>query len=138
MELLTFDTYTDARTHLKEVYDAAESGRSAVLRRDNIDSVVVNAGQLRHFLAVTTAGRVLAVAEGAGWSLMLPGTPIAAHGTDLDEAVVEFVDALREYAADWLDHLLNVANHQDNWGLVQLIGLSSDEQLSAWVTGAKD
>lgn len=138
MQLLKFGTYTEARTHLKQVFDAAESGRSAVLRRDDIDSVVVNADQLRHFLALTTAGHVQAVAEADGWSLMLPGTPIAAHGSDLDDAVSEFIEALREYAEDWLDHLLHLANHRENWGLVQLILLSSDEQLESWITGTRD
>jgi hypothetical protein len=44
--------------------------------------------------------------------------------------------ALREYAEDWQDHLLHAANHRENWGLVQLITLSSDEQLREWLTGS--
>jgi hypothetical protein len=49
--------------------------------------------------------------------------PIAADGNTFDEAVMEMVDALREYAEDWQDHLLDAPNHRDGWGLVQLIGL---------------
>jgi hypothetical protein len=45
------------------------------------------------------------------------------------------IDALREYADDWQDHLYNVPNHADNWGLVHLIALSSDDQLREWLTG---
>jgi hypothetical protein len=30
---------------------------------------------------------------------------------------------------------MNAPNHRDNWGLVQLIGLSDDEQLREWLAG---
>ena len=43
------------------------------------------------------------------------------------------VDALREYSNDWQDHLLDAPNHRENWGLVQLIALSDDDQLRAWL-----
>jgi hypothetical protein len=45
------------------------------------------------------------------------------------------VDALREYAEDWQDHLLDAPNHRENWGLVQLISLSDDDQLREWLVG---
>ncbi len=54
---------------------------------------------------------------------------MAADGASFDEAVSELIDALREYAEDWQSHLLNAPNHRDNWGLVQLINCSDDEQL---------
>lgn len=43
------------------------------------------------------------------------------------------VSALREYAEDWQDHLLDTPNHRKNRGLVRLIGLSDDDQLRAWL-----
>ena len=46
--------------------------------------------------------------------------------------------SLREYAQDWQDRLLDTPNHRDNWGLVQLIGLSDDEQLREWLVGAAE
>ncbi len=136
MAVLTFDTYSAARSHLKDVLDAAESGRMAVLRRDDVDSVVVNGEQLRSFLASTMSARIKAVSEAKGWSLFLPGTSVAAHASSLDLAVAELIEALREYADDWMDRLLHVSNHQANWGLVQLVVLSDDDQLKGWITGA--
>ena len=62
--------------------------------------------------------------------------PVAADGPTFDEAITEAVDALREYATDWQDHLLDVSNHRDNWGLVQLISLSDDDQLRNWLVGS--
>ncbi|MFC6009553.1 hypothetical protein [Nocardia lasii] len=38
--------------------------------------------------------------------------------------------------SDWQDRLRLAANHRDNWGLVQLVCLSTDEQLREWLVGA--
>ena len=67
--------------------------------------------------------------------MFIPGLPVAADGSTFEEAIADMVDALREYAEDWQDHLMHAPNHRDNWGLVQLISLSSDEQLSEWLAG---
>lgn len=45
-------------------------------------------------------------------------------------------ESLREYAEDWQARLLNAPNQQDNWGLVQLVSLSDDEQLKEWLVTA--
>jgi hypothetical protein len=46
------------------------------------------------------------------------------------------ITALREYADDWQERLLDAPNHRDNWALVQLIGLSNDDQLRDWLVGS--
>lgn len=61
--------------------------------------------------------------------------PVAADGATFDEAIHEMIDALRVYAEDWQDRLLDAPNHRENWGLVQLICLSDDEQLRDWLVG---
>jgi hypothetical protein len=48
----------------------------------------------------------------------------------------DFLAALREYAEDWSARLRFAPNHQDNWGLVQLVDLSSDAELATWATGS--
>ena len=52
--------------------------------------------------------------------MLLPGVPVA----------------LREYADDWQERRLNAPNHRENWGLVQLISLSDDDQLTDWLVGS--
>ncbi len=76
-----------------------------------------------------------AVAEAQGWSVFLPGAPVAADGADLDAAVDEFVAALREYAEDWQARLRFAPNHRHQWPLVQFVALTSDADLSEWVRG---
>ncbi|HZO65075.1 MAG: hypothetical protein ACRDP9_05995 [Kribbellaceae bacterium] len=133
MSRVHFDSYSEARAHLKDLLDAAERGRVATVRRDGARSAVVDAARLRFYLASLIPSRAQVVPEGGGWSVFIPGLPISADGSSLDEAVDEMIDALREYSDDWQDHLLDAPNHHENWGLVQLIALSDDSQLRDWL-----
>ncbi|RSN65871.1 prevent-host-death protein [Amycolatopsis sp. WAC 04182] len=135
MSALHYDSYTEARAHLKDLLDAAEKGRVATVRRDSVQAAVVDVERLRHFLASLLPASAQVVAEGDGWSVFIPGLPVAADGATFDEALTEMVDALREYAEDWQARLLEAPNHRDNWGLVQLISLSDDDQLRDWLAG---
>ncbi|WP_395294945.1 prevent-host-death protein [Kitasatospora hibisci] len=135
MTAVHYESYTEARAHLKDLLDAAGQGRVATVRRDTGYAAVVDAGRLRHALTLLCPSKAEVIAEGGGWSVFFPGLPVAADGGTFDEAIDEMVDALREYADDWQDRLLNAPNHRDNWGLVQLIGLSDDAQLRDWLLG---
>ncbi|MBX5484971.1 MAG: prevent-host-death protein [Myxococcaceae bacterium] len=135
MSAVHFASYSDARARLKDLLDAAERGRTATVRRDKVTAAVVDGERLRHFLSCVCPSRAQVVAEGGGWSVFIPGLPVAADGATFDAAIDEMIDALREYAEDWQDHLLDAPNHKDNWGLVQLVELSTDEQLREWLVG---
>lgn len=135
MSAVHYENYTDGRAHLKDLLDAAGQGRVATVRRDAHLAAVVDAARLKRFLASIIPG-VEVVHEDEGWSAFFPGLPVAADGATFEEAIDELIEALREYAQDWHQHLLHAPNHQNNWGLVQLITLSSDDELRAWVTGA--
>jgi len=65
----------------------------------------------------------------------MPGLPIAVESNLYEQAISELVDALYEYADDWHARLRNAPNHQANWSLVQLVDLSSDDDLKRWVVG---
>lgn len=136
MSAVHFDSYTDARTHLKDLLDAAERGRVATVRRDSRTTAFVDQERLRYFLASVSPSRAQVVAEAGGWSIFIPGLPVAADGATLGEAVDEMILALREYADDWQDRLLEAPNHANKWGLVQLVALSSDVQLREWLVGS--
>jgi predicted RNase H-like HicB family nuclease len=135
MMAVHFDSYTEARAHLKMLLDAAEQGRVATVRRDSARTAIVEVERLRHYLAAVAPSHAKVVPEDNGWSIFIPGLPIAADGRTFNEAVAEMIAALREYAEDWQDHLLDALNHRENWGLVQLISLSDDDQLREWLVG---
>ncbi len=133
MSAVHYDSYSDARVHLKELLDAAERGRPATVRRDRATAAVVGSERLRHFLASVISPGVQVVAEADRWSAFIPGLPVAAEGETFDEAITAMVSSLQEYADDWQDHLLDAPNHRDNWGLVHLIRLSDNDQLREWL-----
>jgi predicted RNase H-like HicB family nuclease len=137
MPAVHYDSYTDARNNLKNLLDAAESGQVATVRRELATTAVLDAARLRHFLASVVPSRAQVVQEAGGWSVFIPGLPIAADGATFGDAITEMVEALREYAQDWQDRLLHAPNHRENWGLVQLISLSDDEQLREWLVGSE-
>jgi predicted RNase H-like HicB family nuclease len=128
-----YDTVTEGRAHFSALIDAAEAGVPATVRRDRRRAAVVDADRLRHFLITARPARAEVVAEGGGWSILLPGLPIAVDGETFEEALDEMVAALREYAEDWAHHLRHASNHEPNWDLVQIIDLSSDEELHDWL-----
>ena len=131
-----YDSVSEARAHLKDLLNAAESGRPATLSREGRRSAIVDADRLREILAVSRPSGALMAHEAGGWSIVLPGLPIAADGATVDQALDEMVEAMREYADDWTNRLLTAPNHARNWDLVQLIELSDDEQLRNWLVNS--
>ena len=133
---MTFLSYTDTRNRLKEVLDTADRGVPVGVERHGRRVVMMDMALLQELLTDSPRlRRPEAVAEAGGWSVFLPGTPVAADGADLDEAVGEFVVALREYAEDWIDRLRFAPNHAQHWPLVHFVSLSSDAVLIGWVRG---
>ncbi len=133
---MTFLSYTDTRQHLRDALNTAVERVPVGISRRDSRVALVDVGLFQDLLTSCSQVQIPeAFAEDGGWSVLLPGTPIAAEGVDLDDAVEEFIIALREYAEDWSDHLKNAPNHADNWPLVQLVCLSTDEKLRAWIRG---
>jgi predicted RNase H-like HicB family nuclease len=129
-----FENYSAARAHFKDLLDAARRGRVATVRRETGRAAVVDADRLRTSLVgVLPSPQVLA--EDGGWSVFLPGVPVAADASTFDEAIEEMILALREYADDWQERLLDAPNHRNNWALVQVVELSDDTQLRDWLVG---
>lgn len=133
---LHYPSVSAARDNIKHILDAAERGQVVSVERNAHRSAVVDAERLRTFFLGAVPSNAEIVHEDGAWVITMPGRPIAAEAASYDEALTETVDALREYAADWNERLLTAPNHQHNWGLVQLISYSTDEQLRDWLTRA--
>jgi hypothetical protein len=128
-----FHSYTAARTNFRDLLNAAHAGYVTTVVRDRKRYAVVDGGLLRAELAKLLPSRAVVVAEGGGWSAFLPGLPLAGEGADLDEALDDLIDALRDYAVDWNERLLHAPNHRGNWALANLIELSDDAELKEWL-----
>ena len=133
-----YNSFTEARKNLKDVLDAADQGGVATIHRPHADAAVVDAQQLRRTLATLIPPGAHLVADGANeWAMFLTDYPIAGSGLTPEEATSDLIEALREYSDDWLNRLRHAPNHRANWGLVQLIALSSDADLESWLSGTQ-
>ncbi|MCW4386306.1 hypothetical protein OH146_11035 [Salinibacterium sp. SYSU T00001] len=136
MSLATdYPSAVSARADFKSVLDAASRGRAVTISRADRRFAVVDAVDLQQTLASTMAANTQVAFEDGVWVGAIPGLPIAAEGRDLDDLVAELVQALREYAEDWDARLHTFRNHSHNRALVQLVHLSTDEQLAQWLSG---
>lgn len=133
-----FASYSHARQQLRAVLDAASSGVVTTVARDHQRFVVVSADRQRADLATLRPSRAVVMAEGGGWSVTLPGLPVHGDAATFDDAVDDAVEALREYAEDWNDRLHTAPNHRQHRAVVELVELSSDDQLRAWIVGQAD
>lgn len=88
---------------------------------------------LREELSRLMPSRAVVVAEGGGWSAIVPGVPVHGDAATFDAAVVDLIQALREYAVDWNEDLHAASNHRQHRTLVELVELSSDAQLREWL-----
>jgi len=133
-------SYTQARDHFRDVLDSAKAGLMPRIgrERDHGRFVVLDGDLHRQDLAATVEANARVLAEGGGWAVVLPGVPVHGDGATFEEAVGDVLDALREYAADWDDHLRLASNHAQHRRLVQLVQLSDDAQLREWLLAADD
>ena len=127
-----YGSYTDARTHLKDVLDATAQGRTVTVRRDEQIAAVVPAEKLRQFLFHTVSARVEIFKENDAVVALMRDRPFVSEGADVEDALADLILSLREYAKDWEDRLQHAPNHASAWALVQLVKLSTDEQLLEW------
>jgi hypothetical protein len=125
-----------AREQLKSVLDAADAGVPTTIVRAGRRVAVVDAALLRALLSHSVPADVQLVHESGEWAAFVPGMPLSGTGPSSSAAIDDLIAALREYADDWTDHLRQAPNHRDAWGLVQLIELSTDDELRSWITGA--
>lgn len=128
-----FPTFTQTRAQLRDVLDAAHSGRVATVARDRERFAVIDADTLRRELVTARPSGAVVAAEGGNWAAFLPGVPVHGEGDTLDASVDDLIEALRDYAEDWNERLLDAPNHRGNWALVTLVELSDDDQLRDWI-----
>lgn len=130
-------TATEVRSSWAATLNAAADRRPVVFHRGDQDFSLLSASLLRDVLRRAVPAPEV-VAEDDGWTVVLPGHPVAADGATLDSALDDFVSALRDYAEAWQDRLHQAPNHQHAASLVHYVALSDDDELVAWARGPAD
>ncbi|WIB78460.1 hypothetical protein DEJ28_04980 [Curtobacterium sp. MCPF17_002] len=128
-----YPTYSRAREHFKDMLDANATGRTVTVARDGAVSAMLPVDPLRRYFFRTVPPRVSVVREDGVVVALMAGRPFVSEGADVDEALDDLALSLREYAADWEDRLQHAPNHHDAWALVQLVKLSTDDELRDWL-----
>jgi hypothetical protein len=127
-------TATSVRGSWAASLNAAAERRPVVFRRGDQNFALLPAPLLRDVLRRAVPAPEI-IAEDDGWTVLLPGHPVAADGSTLDEALRDFVSALRDYADAWDDRLYRAPNHQHAAALIQHVCVSDDDELLAWAGG---
>jgi hypothetical protein len=130
-------TATAVRGSWAASLNAAADRRPVVFHRGDQDFALLPASLLRDVLRHAVPAPEI-VAEDDGWTVLLPGHPVAADGMTLDDALRDFVSALRDYADAWDDRLHRAPNHQHAAALVQHVSVSDDDELLSWAHGPHD
>lgn len=89
--------------------------------------------QLQEFFFRAVSPRVELNHEDGRVIALMSGRPFVSEGATVDDALVALAESLREYAEDWEARLQQAPNHRENWALVQLIKLSSGDELLNWL-----
>ncbi len=134
-QLRHFESYTSARQNFRAVLDAARAGYVTTVARDTERYLVVPAQQLRAELAELRPAKAEVLSEGGGWAVVVPGLPVHGDGETFDGALEDAIVALREYAQDWNERLRVAPNHAQHRAVVELVELSTDDQLRDWLLG---
>jgi hypothetical protein len=130
--VVDYPTYSSARDHFKDVLDATDAGRSVTVAREGNLSVVFPIEKVRSYFFQSVSPRVRIFVEAGVTVALMEERPFLAEGASVDDALADLMLVLREYAVDWESRLKDAPNHEQNWALVQLIKLSTDEQLRDW------
>lgn len=128
-----YESTSATRKNFRAVLDAAGRGKAVTIRRGDEIAAVMPAERLREHLFHTVAPRAHTFFEDGRWVVLLADRPFVSEGATVEEAISDLVLSLREYAQDWDDRLRAAPNHEPNWALVQLINLSTDDELGDWI-----
>lgn len=128
-----YPSFTRTREHLKDVLDATAQGRTVTVARDGELSAVVPLDRLRDYFFHTVSPRVRLLAENGVTVALMEDRAFVSEGRNVEEALADLALTLREYAEDWEHRLQQAPNHAQNWGLVQLVKLSTETELLEWL-----
>ncbi len=136
-QVLRYANISDARDNFKLIYDSAAAHICAVIQRKEDEPVaVVNQHDfLRALRALSPLNAQVRFAKDGSASIWIVGFPISSEGPDFEAAGKELIQALRDYSLTWVEDLRRYPNHENNWGLVNLVLLSTNEELLEHIFG---
>ena len=136
-QLLEYRSISAARSAISEIYNTAERNLAVGITRENdVPVAVIRQDHLKKALqALCLLEPQVRFSPDGAVSMWLDGLPVSGQGESFDVAGQDLIDSLRDYAKTWIEDLRDYPNHKDRWDVVNLVLLSSDDELSAFLFG---
>lgn len=136
-QLLEYRTISAARNAIGEIYNTAERHLAVAITRENDAPVaVIRQDHLKKALqALCLLEPQVRFSSDGQVSMWLDGLPVSGQGETFDAAGQEIIDSLREYARTWVEDLRDYPNHKHRWDVVNLVLLSDDDEMRAFLFG---
>lgn len=136
-QLLEYRTISAARNAIGEIYNTAERHLAVAITRENDAPVaVIRQDHLKKALqALCLLEPQVRFSSDGQVSMWLDGLPVSGQGETFDAAGQEIIDSLREYAKTWVEDLRDYPNHKHRWDVVNLVLLSDDDEMRAFLFG---
>ncbi len=136
-QLLEYRTISAARKAIGDIYNTAERHIAvAITREDDAPVAVIRQDHLKKALqALCPLEPQVRFSPDGQVSIWLDGLPVSGQGESFEEAGDELIDSLRDYAKTWVEDLREYPNHKHRWDVVNLVLLSNDDELRAFLFG---
>ena len=136
-QLLEYRSISAARSAISEIYNTAERNLVVGITRENdVPVAVIRQDHLKTALqALCLLEPQVRFSSDGAVSMWLDGLPVSGQGESFDAAGQDLIDSLRDYAKTWIEDLRDYPNHKDRWDVVNLVLLSSDDELRAFLFG---
>lgn len=89
--------------------------------------------RLREALAATVPSQLEIIRKDGTYAVSLEGRPFTAEAAMLEAAITGLIVLLRDYAQYMNDHPAQVHHLKGCHDLIQLVALSTDEELVSWL-----
>ena len=136
-QLLDYRSISAARSAIREIYNTVEGHLAVAITRENDAPVaVIRQDHLKKALqALCLLEPQVRFASDGTVSMWLDGLPVNSEGESFDAAGQGLIDSLRDYTKTWVEDLRDYPNHKNRWDVVNLVLLSNDNEMRAFLFG---
>ena len=136
-QLLDYQKISAARDDIGQIYSTVERHLVVGISRGNDAPVaVIRRDDLKKALrALCPLDPQVRFSEEGHVSMWIDDLPVSSQGENLEETEQGLIEALRDYAETWVEDLKEYPNHKHRWDVVNLILLSDDDELRAFLFG---
>lgn len=136
-QILEYQSISAARSAISEIYNTAEGHLAvAITREKDAPVAVIRQDHLKKALqALCSLEPQVRFASDGTVSMWLDGLPVSGEGESFDLAGQDLIDSLRDYAKTWIEDLREYPNHKNRWDVVNLVLLSNDDEMRAFLFG---